>query len=75
MVDIELKGLTARQVVFCDIMWNISSKEGVEAFIATLPKPEAQECRTLMQLMLMEFIDAVDGTDDAQDVLDKIAKR
>jgi hypothetical protein len=73
-MDIELKGLTDRQVVFCDIMWTISSKKGVEAFIATLPKPEAQECRTLMQLMLLEFIDAVDGTDDAQDVIDKARK-
>jgi hypothetical protein len=36
-MNIELHGLTKKQMVFCDIMWALETREAVEKFIATLP--------------------------------------
>jgi hypothetical protein len=52
-------------------MWKISDREGVEAFIATLPKSEARTCRVLIELMQLAFLDEVDNTQDADRVIDK----
>ena len=68
-MNIELRGLTPKQVVLCDIMWTIDSKDGVESFISTLPSPDQRECRTLIELMMLEFTDEVQSTDLAQDLL------
>ena len=35
---IEIQGMSPKQMALADIMWAISSKEGVDAFIATLPR-------------------------------------
>jgi hypothetical protein len=45
-MNIEIQGLTAKQVALCDIMWAISTKDGVESFIRTLPKTDQRDCRT-----------------------------
>jgi hypothetical protein len=41
----------------------------VEAFIATLPKAERTECRSLIQMMILAFVDEVTEVDEAQTVL------
>lgn len=66
---IEIQGLTPKQVALCDIMWTISSKQGVESFIGTLPKKDAQDARTLIQLMMLAFIDEVEDTQEARKVI------
>ena len=68
---ITLTGLTDKQVALCDIMWEINSQAGVEAFIKTLPLAAAKECRALIQLMIMEFADEVTDTDQAQNILNQ----
>ena len=68
---IELYGLSPKQMALADIMWSISSKEGVDAFIATLPKAEARTCRVLIEMMQLAFLDEVDNTQDAVRVIDK----
>ena len=73
--DITLAGLTARQMVFCDIMWELENKEDVDKFIASLPPAQSQECRTLIHLMIAAIADNVDSVDDAKFVLDRIIKR
>ena len=52
-VEIKLEGLNARQKVLADIMWAISSKEGVDAFIATLPRAERRECELVKELLVL----------------------
>ena len=66
---IEIAGLTAKQVALCDIMWTISSKDGVENFIRTLPKTEARDCRVLIELMQLAFLDEVEDTQVANKVI------
>ena len=68
---IEIQGLSPKQMALADIMWAISSKEGVEAFIATLPKSEARTCRVLIELMQLAFLDEITNTQDANRVIDK----
>jgi len=68
-MDIQLQGLTAKQVALCDIMWTISTKEGVESFISTLPKTDQQDCRTLIELMQLAFLDEIEDTTEARELL------
>jgi hypothetical protein len=68
---IEIRGLSPKQMALADIMWKISDREGVEAFIATLPKSEARICRVLIELMQLAFLDEITNTQDANRVIDK----
>lgn len=68
---IEIRGLSPKQMALADIMWAISTKEGVEAFIATLPKVEKRECRSLIELMQLAFMDDITDTLEACVVIDK----
>ena len=71
---ITLTKLTDRQTVFCDILWQLQDRDQVDRFIATLPQAEAQESRTLVELMVAELFDSVDSVDEAQNLLDKFSK-
>ena len=66
---ITIAGLNPKQRALCDIMWGLEEYEAVEAFIATLPKPERLECRSLIQMMLAAFVDEITQVDEAQNVL------
>ena len=68
---IEIQGMSAKQMALADIMWAISSKEGVDAFIATLPRAERLECEIVKEMILLAFIDQCDNTQEADRVLDK----
>lgn len=68
---IEIQGFSTKQMALADIMWAISSKEGVESFISTLPKSEARTCRVLIEMMQLAFLDEISNTLDADRVIDK----
>jgi hypothetical protein len=68
---IEIQGMSPKQMALADIMWAISSKEGVDAFIRTLPKAEQRECENIKQMMILAFIDQCDDTTEANAVIDK----
>jgi hypothetical protein len=68
-MDIEIQGLTTKQMALADIMWAISSREGVESFISTLPKSDQRDCRTIIELMQLAFMDEVDRVDEARELL------
>ena len=68
---ITIPGLNPKQKALCDIMWGLEEYNAVEAFIATLPKPERLECRTLIQMMIMAFADEITEVDEAKEVLDQ----
>jgi hypothetical protein len=72
---IEIHGLTPKQVALCDIMWTISSKEGVESFIRTLPQKDARDARTLIEMMQLAFLDEVDDTQIAQRVIQRLVDK
>lgn len=66
-----ITGLTHKQKTLCDIMWSLEEYNAVEAFIATLPRAERLECRSLIQLMIMAFADEVSEVTEAREVLDQ----
>jgi len=69
---ITIPGLNAKQKALCDIMWTLEEYDAVEAFIATLPRAERKECRTLIQLMVMAFADEVTvNVTEAREVLNQ----
>lgn len=66
---ITIAGLNPKQRALCDIMWTLEEYDAVEAFIATLPRAERQECRSLIQMMILAFVDEITEVDEAQSVL------
>ena len=64
-----ITGLSHKQKALCEIMWALEEYNAVEAFIATLPKPERLECRTLIQMMIMAFADEITEVDEAKTLL------
>ena len=68
---IEIQGLSPKQMALADIMWAISTKEGVDAFIATLPKAERRECELVKEMLVLAFLDDIVNTQDADVVIDK----
>jgi hypothetical protein len=69
---ITIPGLNPKQKALCDIMWTLEEYDAVEAFIATLPKAERKECRTLIQLMVMAFADEVTvNVTEAKEILNQ----
>jgi len=69
---IEIQGLSPKQMALADIMWSISSKEGVDAFIATLPRAERAQCEIIKQMILLAFIDQCDNTQEADRVIKQL---
>ena len=68
---IEIQGMNPKQMALADIMWGISSKEGVDAFIQTLPAVEQRECKTIIQMMQLAFLDEITDTHTASMVIDR----
>ena len=69
---IEIQGMSPKQMALADIMWAISSKEGVDAFIATLPRAERAQCEIIKQMILLAFIDQCENTQEAQVVIQRL---
>ena len=84
MEEIVLEGLNDRQRVLADIMWSIEEWTDVERFIATLPKRERAECKSIVEMMKMELVEQyrkgmeIENTPEAnkviKSVLDKFKK-
>jgi hypothetical protein len=69
---ITIPGLNHKQKALCEIMWALEEYNAVEAFIATLPKAERKECRTLIQLMVMALADEVTvNVTEAKEILNQ----
>jgi hypothetical protein len=68
---IEIQGFSPKQKALADIMWAISTKEGVDAFIATLPKAERRECELVKEMLVLAFLDDIVNTQEADMVIDK----
>jgi hypothetical protein len=68
---ITIAGLNPKQKALCDIMWSLREYDAVQTFIATLPKPERLECRSLIHMMIMAFADEITEVNEAKEMLDQ----
>jgi|APGre2960657404_1045060.scaffolds.fasta_scaffold300633_1 hypothetical protein len=80
MIDIQIHGLNARQMILADIIWACEDKPGVDRFIKALPtqafRCEAEGIVELMKMAAVEQLyDGISDNPDAKMVIDKIAKR
>lgn len=70
-MQIELHGLTPKQMALADIMWAIETKEGVLSFISTLPKSDQRDCHTIIEMMQLAFADEITDVTEAQELLSR----
>jgi hypothetical protein len=80
MIDIQLHGLNARQMILADIIWACEDKPGVDRFIKALPTQAFRcEAEGIVELMKMatvdQLYDGISDNPDARMVIDKIIKR
>jgi hypothetical protein len=77
-VEFTIEGLNPKQRVLADIIWSLEDFGQVQAFIATLPRKERQECHTIIELMKMAVVeqcyDGISESTEAKIVLGKIPK-
>jgi hypothetical protein len=62
----QLTGLTSRQVVIAEALWNAQDENTIVALMLAFSK---QEVQTMQSLMIAEMLDNVSDTDLASDVL------
>lgn len=62
----QLTGLTSRQVVIAEALWNAQDENTIVALMLAFSK---QEVQTMQSLMIAEMLDNVSDTDLATDVL------
>ena len=67
-----IEGLTHRQRFFADILWSLTTTEEVNAFIASLPQADRQECELVKELLVLAFMDDILDTQEADRAIDKI---
>ena len=54
---ITISGLTHKQKALMDVMWTMDSMHKVNAFVRTLPKRDAQDCLSLIQIAVQETLE------------------
>ena len=59
-----IQGLTARQVVFCDLLWACDSRDSVEQLIQALPRQYQQEAETVLELLAATAFDELEDVSD-----------
>lgn len=70
-MDIQIEGLTKRQRVLADVMWQLNTTEDVMKFIESLPGDQQKEARTVMTMMVWAVLDTVQETNLAEQALEK----
>jgi hypothetical protein len=80
MLEIEIEGLSPRQMILADMIWACESKADIDRLIKFLPDQEMKdEARVIIDLMLMATIeqcyDGISPMDEAEKVLKRIAKK
>ena len=68
-MQIELHGLSPKQMALADIMWDLQETEAVESFITSLPPADQRDCRTIIELMQLAFADELEDVTEARELL------
>ena len=75
-VEFTLEGLTPKQMILADMIWECQTGEQIKAFVRNLPTPAMRkEAATIVELMKMAVIeqcyDGISSMDESQQVLRK----
>ena len=71
---INIDGLSVKQKVICEVIWQLDTRDKVDAFVNTLPKKDRMDAEVLVELMILAYIDEVEDVGMAQKLLKGIFK-
>ena len=54
-MNIKLENLTARQVLFAEILWNMQSADAVSAYIKLTPEPFKHDLKVVHNMLVASF--------------------
>jgi hypothetical protein len=79
MLDIQLEGLTQRQMVIADMIWACGTKSEIDHLIKFLPTQEMKdEAESIVQMMIMATVeqcyDGLGSMDEARQLIKKVSK-
>ena len=79
MLDIQLEGLTQRQMVLADMIWACGTKSEIDRLIKFLPTQEMKdEAESIVQMMIMAAVeqcyDGLGSMDEAKQLIKKVSK-
>lgn len=63
-MEIQIHGLSKKQMALADIIWACDCREHVESFINSLQGENKKEAQTVFELMLLAVLDDVETIDD-----------
>ena len=64
---ITIQGLTHKQKALMDVMWTMDSMAKVQAFVNTLPKQDALDCLSLIEIAVQESLEQDNRLEDYAD--------
>lgn len=64
-MNIQIHGLSRKQVALADIIWACDSRENVESFINSLQGENKKEAQTVFELMSWAVWDSIEEIDPA----------
>lgn len=83
MIEIEITGLSKRQKILADIIWNIDDWNQVEVFMKSLPERDRIDCEGIIEMMRMSLVEQYaaamkadglieDEYEQAKELIDKV---
>ena len=63
-MTIQIEGLSAKQRMLADIMWEMNTEAEVKAFIRSLPENDRKQAKVVCELMILALFDDVNHVDE-----------
>jgi hypothetical protein len=57
---IQIPGLSAQQIMLCDLLWACNTSQQVKALVAAMPPKWQQQCEVLITMIQVTAVDHVD---------------
>jgi hypothetical protein len=79
---IEIYGLTKRQKILADILWNIDEWDQVQVFVNSLPRRDRIDCEGILEMMRMSLVEQytaerviADEFKEAKELINKVSRK
>jgi hypothetical protein len=79
---IEIIGLTKRQKILADILWNIDEWDQVQVFVNSLPRRDRIDCEGILEMMRMCLVEQytdkgalADEFKEAKELINKVSRK
>lgn len=62
-MTIQIEGLSTKQRLFADIMWEMNTEAEVKGFIRSLPEADRKQAQVVCEMMILALFDEVNHVD------------